>query len=121
MHESREKVLRGLESCLSGFNEYESLQGAPRATIEAVLARPTPDRLLAAVQALREGCSVAEVHRITAYDPWYLERFVEIVAAEKQVIETGLPNDAVGLRSLKAMGFSDKRLDRKSTRLNSSH
>src|SRR3546814_8623158 len=48
IHESLQKALRGLETGLSGFNEYESLEGASRATIEAELARPTPDRLLVA-------------------------------------------------------------------------
>ena len=33
-----------------------------------------PDRLLVAAQALREGLSVAEIHAITKYDPWFLER-----------------------------------------------
>ena len=33
-----------------------------------------PDRLLVAAQALREGFTVAEIHAITKYDPWFLER-----------------------------------------------
>ncbi|OHT20267.1 carbamoyl-phosphate synthase large subunit [Edaphosphingomonas haloaromaticamans] len=110
IHESMQKALRGLETGLSGFNFVEALAGAERAVIEAELARPTPDRLLVAAQALREGFSVDEVHRIAKYDPWFLERLAEIVAAEKQVMEEGLPRDAQGLRRLKAMGFSDKRL-----------
>src|SRR3546814_3640337 len=97
------KALRGLETGLCGFDDYQPLEGASRAAIEAELVRPTPDRLLVAVQALREGFTVAEVQNFTHYDPWFLERFVEIVAAERGVIENGLPNDAAGLRRLKAM------------------
>src|SRR3546814_16760666 len=41
---------------------------------------------------------------------WFLERIAEIVAAEEEVCRNGLPRDAAGLRRLKAMGFSDKRL-----------
>src|SRR3546814_15998389 len=41
---------------------------------------------------------------------WFLERIAEIVAAEEEVCRNGLPRDAEGLRRLKAMGFSDKRL-----------
>ncbi|MGE5722166.1 MAG: carbamoyl-phosphate synthase large subunit [Sphingomonadales bacterium] len=109
-HESLQKALRGLETGLIGLDGVKPLYGAPRAEIEAALARPTPDRLLVAAQALREGFSVAEVHAIAKYDPWFLERIKEIVDAEEEVSTEGLPKDADGLRRLKAMGFSDKRL-----------
>lgn len=110
IHESMQKALRGLETGLSGFNQVDRLVGAPRAEIEAALAVATPDRLLVAAQALREGFTVAEVHAIAKYDPWFLERIAEIVAAEEEVCRQGLPIDAAGMRRLKAMGFSDKRL-----------
>ena len=110
IHESLQKALRGLETGLSGFNDVEHLRGAPKAEIEAALSQATPDRLLVAAQALREGLSVEEVHAIAKYDPWFLNRIKEIVDAEAEVIEHGLPRDAAGMRRLKAMGFSDKRL-----------
>jgi carbamoyl-phosphate synthase large subunit len=109
-HESLQKALRGLETGLAGLNEIENLSGAPRDEILAALARPTPDRLLVAAQALREGLSVAEVHAVAKYDPWFLERLAEIVAAEEQVKRAGLPREAAAMRRLKAMGFSDRRL-----------
>ena len=108
--ESLQKALRGLETGLSGLDGVKALYGAPRAEIEAALALPTPDRLLVAAQALREGFTVAEIHAIAKYDPWFLERIKEIVDAEEAVCTNGLPNDAQGMRKLKAMGFSDKRL-----------
>ncbi len=110
IHESLQKALRGLETGLSGFNQVDRLVGAPRAEIEAALAMATPDRLLVAAQALREGFTVADIHAIAKYDPWFLERIAEIVAAETEVAQGGLPIDAAGMRRLKAMGFSDKRL-----------
>jgi carbamoyl-phosphate synthase large subunit len=109
-HESLQKALRSLETGLIGLDGVRELYGAPRVEIEAALARPTPDRLLVAAQAMREGFSVAEIHAITRYDPWFLERIEEIVAAEREVETDGLPNDAVGMRRLKAMGFCDRRL-----------
>src|SRR3546814_13443485 len=108
IHESLQKALRGLETGLSGFNQGDALVGAPREEIEAALGRPTPDRLLVAAQALREGFTVAEIHGIAKYDPWFLERIAEIVAAEDEVCRDGLPQDAAGMRRLKAMGVSDK-------------
>ncbi|HEX7782108.1 MAG TPA: carbamoyl-phosphate synthase large subunit [Sphingobium sp.] len=110
IHESMQKALRGLETGLSGFNVVDHLVGAPKDDIIAALALPTPDRLLVAAQALREGLSVAEVHAIAKYDPWFLERIKEIIEAEQEVIDNGLPQDADGMRRLKSMGFSDKRL-----------
>ncbi|KQM98098.1 carbamoyl-phosphate synthase large subunit [Sphingomonas sp. Leaf25] len=110
IHESLQKALRGLETGLSGFNGVERLIGAPKAEIEAALAIASPDRLLVAAQALREGFTVAEIHAIAKYDPWFLERIAEIVAAETEVCTNGLPQDAAGMRRLKSMGFSDKRL-----------
>jgi len=110
IHESLQKALRGLETGLNGLDGVRSLYGAQKEDIEAALAVPSPDRLLVAAQALREGLSVAEVHAVTKYDPWFLERIREIVEEEESVCRDGLPGDAAGLRRLKAMGFSDRRL-----------
>ncbi|MFD1766285.1 carbamoyl-phosphate synthase large subunit [Sphingorhabdus buctiana] len=110
IHESMQKALRGLETGLSGFNYVDELRGAPKDELAAALTRATPDRLLVAAQALREGMSVAEVHQYSKFDPWFLERMAEIVAAEEEVKTNGIPQDAEGMRRLKAMGFSDKRL-----------
>ncbi|MEY3623262.1 MAG: hypothetical protein RLZZ407_821 [Pseudomonadota bacterium] len=110
IHESLQKALRGLETGLSGFNYIDALKGASKDQLSAELSRATPDRLLVAAQALREGMSVAEIHAIAKFDPWFLERLEEIIAAENDVKTNGLPNSAEALRRLKAMGFSDKRL-----------
>ncbi|MBB5708084.1 carbamoyl-phosphate synthase large subunit [Sphingopyxis panaciterrulae] len=110
IHESLQKALRGLETGLSGFNMVDRLVGASHEVLKSELAKPTPDRLLVAAQAIREGLELAEINRIAGYDLWFLDRIAEIVAAEEDVCRNGLPRDAEGLRRLKAMGFSDKRL-----------
>jgi carbamoyl-phosphate synthase large subunit len=110
IHESMQKALRGLETGLSGFNYADELKGAPKDELAAALTRATPDRLLVAAQALREGMPVAEVHQYSKFDPWFLERLAEIVAAEEEVKTNGIPQDAERMRRLKSMGFSDKRL-----------
>ncbi|MFN3818899.1 carbamoyl-phosphate synthase large subunit [Blastomonas sp.] len=108
--ESVQKALRGLETGLSGFNFVDHLVGAPHDDIIAELSQATPDRLLVAAQALREGMTVEQVHAVAKYDPWFLEQIKQIVDAEAEVLADGLPRDAVGMRRLKSMGFSDKRL-----------
>jgi len=110
IHESLQKALRGLETGLSGFNIVDRLVGASPELLKSELAKSTPDRLLVAAQAIREGLELAEINRIAGYDMWFLDRIAEIVAAEEDVCRNGLPREAEGLRRLKAMGFSDKRL-----------
>ncbi|MEM1131626.1 MAG: carbamoyl-phosphate synthase large subunit [Pseudomonadota bacterium] len=110
IQESMQKALRGLETGLDGFNRVPRLEGVHRDVIVAELAKPTPERLLVIAQALREGLSESEVCEITHYDPWFVARIAEIVAAEAEVMEHGLPTEAEGLRALKSMGFSDRRL-----------
>ncbi len=108
--ESMQKALRGLETGLDGFNRVLHLEGAGRDAIIAALSKQMPDRLLIVGQAFREGFTVEDVHAITHYDLWFLRHIHEIIAEEAAIMENGLPTDAAGLRRLKAMGFSDKRL-----------
>ncbi|MBA4163594.1 MAG: carbamoyl phosphate synthase large subunit [Erythrobacter sp.] len=108
--ESLQKALRGLETGLDGLNRIPELEGEERDVITAALSRRTPDRLLKVGQAFREGMGVEEIAAITGYDPWFLRQIEAIIAAESEIGERGLPGDAAGLRRLKAMGFSDKRL-----------
>ena len=110
INESMQKALRGLETGLDGFNRVLELEGAEREDIAAALARATPDRILVAAQAMREGFSNQEIHDIAGFDPWFLDRIREIIDAEQDILDNGLPNDADALRTLKSMGFSDKRL-----------
>ncbi len=111
--ESLQKALRGLETGLSGLDEVE-IAGAggadARDAVRAALSRATPERILKIAQALRLGWTVEEIHAITRYDPWFLERLAEIVALEERVRAHGLPADAANMRMLKAHGFSDLRL-----------
>ena len=114
--ESCQKALRGLETGLSGFDEIAipgadaSDPAAVKAAVQAQLSQPTPDRLRVIAQAFRHGLSVEEVRVACAYEPWFLRQIEEIIAAEAEIADKGLPCDAAGFRRLKAAGFSDARL-----------
>ena len=111
--ESMQKALRSLETGLSGLDpiDVQGLGAGDDANaFRAALAAPTPDRLRVTAEALRHGLPIEQVRSITQYDPWFLEQINDIVTMEKTVASEGLPADADGLRALKAMGFSDKRL-----------
>jgi len=106
--ESLQKALRSMETGLTGLDEIE-LENDPNA-IRAALGRATPDRLRLTAQAMRLGFPMAEIERITRYDPWFLSEIEAIVSMEETVRHTGLPTQASALRMLKQMGFSDARL-----------
>ncbi|HET9336226.1 MAG TPA: carbamoyl-phosphate synthase large subunit, partial [Sphingomicrobium sp.] len=108
--ESLQKALRSMETGLTGLDRVPELMTASEQQVENALGRPTPDRLLVAAEALRHGFTVERIHQISGFDPWFLERLAEIVRAEEQVRDEGLPHESGGMRRLKAMGFSDKRL-----------
>jgi carbamoyl-phosphate synthase large subunit len=111
--ESLQKALRGLETGLTGLDEIEIPglgHGEDRNAIRAALGTPTPDRLRMVAQAIRMGTSLDEVHAMCKIDPWFLEQIAGILHIETRIREHGLPADAVNLRMLKAMGFSDARL-----------
>ncbi|MDA7826750.1 carbamoyl-phosphate synthase large subunit [Rhodobacteraceae bacterium] len=110
IHESLQKALASMESGLTGFDEVE-IEGAPeKSAIIAAISKQTPDRMRTIAQAMRHGMSNDEIHAVTMFDPWFLERIREIVEAEQRVIHNGLPSDAAGLRELKMLGFTDARL-----------
>ncbi|MBX3513069.1 MAG: carbamoyl-phosphate synthase large subunit [Xanthobacteraceae bacterium] len=111
--ESLQKALRSLETGLSGLDEIEIEglgQDDDKNAIRAALGRPTPDRLLKVVQAMRLGTTNEEIFTACKIDPWFLEQLRAIVDLEAEVKEKGLPTTAGPMRMLKANGFSDARL-----------
>src|SRR5262249_33617692 len=70
---------------------------------------PTPNRLLQVAQAMRLGWSNEDIFNSCRIDPWFLSELRGIVEMEGKVRKHGLPQNAHGMRTLKAMGFSDAR------------
>ncbi len=110
IHESMQKALASMESGLTGFDEID-IPGAPdRAAIVKAISQQTPDRMRTIAQAMRHGMSNDEIHGVTMFDPWFLDRIREIIDAEEAVRSCGLPSDEAGMRALKMLGFTDARL-----------
>ncbi len=108
--EALQKGLRSLETGLAGLDPVEKPGDGTRDAFRAALSTPRPDRLLIAAEALRAGLSVEEIHAACKFDPWFLRQMEDIVEAERRVAAEGLPGDELGMRALKALGFSDRRL-----------
>ena len=109
-HESLQKALCSLETELSGFDEIDIPNAPEKSAIIKALSEQTPDRIRVIAQAMRFGLSNSEIHEVTMYDPWFLERIREIVAMELEISQNGLPIEEENLRQIKSMGFSDLRL-----------
>src|SRR5215212_1047651 len=111
--ESLQKALRGLETGLTGLDEID-IEGLGRSddknAIRAALGTPTPNRILQVAQAMRLGWSNEEIFTSCKIDPWFLAEMRSIVEMEGKIRKSGLPAHAFGMRTLKAMGFSDARL-----------
>lgn len=111
--ESLQKALRGLETGKVGLDPT----GLDLTTEDGMIAlrrelkEPGPERMFHLGDAFRAGMSVEDVHALSFVDPWFLDQIEDIIAAEKAVAADGLQAlDAVRMRELKRMGFSDARL-----------
>ncbi len=110
IHESLQKALASMETGLTGFDEVE-IEGAPeKSAVIKAISKQTPDRMRTIAQAMRHGLTNDEIHGVTKFDPWFLDRIREIVEAEEQVRQNGLPTATADMRRFKMMGFTDARL-----------
>ena len=117
--ESLMKAIRSLEIDRHGLadpgpEELEGLsEGARKKLILKGLRIPGPDRLWTIARACREGWTEEEIYRASGVDPWFLAHLAELVEMEGAAAQTGLLEDAFGLRYLKQNGFSDSEIARR--------
>ena len=105
--ESLQKALRGLEVGVDGFN----LKSVDMDKIEDELAYPRGERLWYVADAFGVGMSLADIHRFTRIDPWFLAQIKDLVDTELEIEKKRLGDFSTAeLRDLKRKGFSDRRL-----------
>ena len=75
--------------------------------IRVQLRNPTPLRIFAIAQALRDGIDIEEIHRLTGIDPWFLRAIEPIVDSYRRLRRVTLPLAPDMLSSVKRLGFSD--------------
>jgi carbamoyl-phosphate synthase large subunit len=80
-----------------------------RSELEENLRRPTDERLLLIVSALKNSFSVEEIYELTGIDPWFINKVNNIVDTEGMLRSTTLedPQTPDVVRHAKALGFSD--------------
>jgi carbamoyl-phosphate synthase large subunit len=110
--ESLQKALRGLETGCDGLDpRFDLAREEARDELRKELAIARPERLWHVADGFRAGMTSAELHVLTAIDPWFLAQIGDLVATEEHLRGRGLAElEATELRSLKRKGFSDSRL-----------
>ena len=111
--ESLQKALRGLETGINGLDEIcgPIATDADRDHLRHELRMPGPDRLLYVADALRHGYSFEDVAKLTGIDPWFVVQIADLVNAESDIRDAGLPGlSEQFLRKMKRKGFSDARM-----------
>jgi carbamoyl-phosphate synthase large subunit len=87
--EALQKALRMLDTRVPAFED-----------IRKILRNPTPERIYAALEALRKGITIEEIHELSHIDHWFLQKLANIVAMEKDL----------DLPAAKRLGFSDAQI-----------
>ena len=112
--ESFQKAMRSLEKGLNGVDPLVPINSddeeSLRDQILSNAAKTSPQRLLHIADALRHGVDKEKIYQLSKVDMWYLERIENIVNAERDIIENGLPTTGEGWMKIKKLGFSDAQL-----------
>ncbi len=110
-NESFQKAMRSLETGLAGWGCQGDEKLPNLDAIRSGLRTPNPDRMLTVRQALLLGMSVEEIYELTGIDPWFLDKFQQLLQTEKFIKRTALdqftPED---LLQVKQQGFSDRQI-----------
>ncbi|MBS1062282.1 carbamoyl-phosphate synthase large subunit [Gluconobacter wancherniae] len=110
--EAIQKGLRSMETGLMGLDPVEAPGDGSLDAYRAALSEPRPERILMVAQAIRAGLSLEDIHAACKFEPWFIRQLQDIVTSEREIEKNGLPQDAYGMRRLKAQGFSDAQLSR---------
>ena len=78
--------------------------------IENHLLNPDDFILYYVAAALKKGISVEKIYKLSAIDPWFIEKIKNIVDKEKKLQESQLESQL--LHDAKKLGFSDKQIGR---------
>jgi len=102
-----QKALCSLELDLDGFTSKTSDPGL----IIENLQNAGPLRILYVADGFRQGCSIEDIYKYTAIDPWFLDQIKTIVNIELEISNSDQYSiEAMKLLFWKQQGFSDSRL-----------
>ena len=109
--ESFQKALRSLETGLDGWSLPKSWKKLTKQELEYSLRVPNPERVLVLKQAMSDGYSDADLHRLTSIDPWFLAQMRDLHDAEEWLRrQSGAGPSSIKAsdwQQVKKRGFSD--------------
>mgnify|MGYP000745287827 CR=1 FL=1 len=109
--ESFQKALRSLETGRAGWGCDRAEKLPSLEQIRAGLRTPNPERIFTVRHAMLMGMSVEEVYELTCIDPWFLDKFQDLLETEKFLKRTQLSElDREQLLDIKRQGFSDRQI-----------
>ncbi len=109
--ESFQKAIRMLDLDLEGVTSKKMVDTTKN--IESLLEAPTPKRMFAIAESLRQNITIEKIHKLTGIDPWFLYRIQNIVTEEKKIPKNIDQLTNTQLLKLKQLGFSDKKIGEK--------
>lgn len=109
--ESFQKAMRSLETGLTGWGCQGNDKLPNLDVIRSGLRTPNPDRMLTVRQAFILGMSVEEIYELTGIDPWFLDKFQQLIQTEKFIKRKDLQQfSADEMLQIKQLGYSDRQI-----------
>ncbi|MEX1324678.1 MAG: carbamoyl-phosphate synthase large subunit [Synechococcaceae cyanobacterium] len=110
--ESFQKAMRSLETGHAGWGCDRPDGAIPAGELDRALRTATPERIFAVREAMVAGRTDADIHALSAIDPWFLAKLRRILDAEQRLLRgrTLADLDAGALLALKQLGFSDRQI-----------
>ena len=109
--EALHKAIRSLEIGRYGLGFAKNFHRLPLDTLLRRLATPSSERQFLLYEALRQGASTEELHRLTHIKPWFIEQMRELVRLEEEILaHRGRELPVALLRRAKEDGFADRYL-----------
>ncbi|MGB3403910.1 MAG: carbamoyl-phosphate synthase large subunit [Microcoleaceae cyanobacterium] len=109
--ESFQKAMRSLETGLTGWGCQGNDKLPNLDAIRSGLRTPNPERMLTVRQAFILGMSVEEIYELTGIDPWFLDKFEQLIQAEKFIKRKSLQQlTADEMLQIKQLGYSDRQI-----------
>ncbi len=105
--EALQKAVRMQSGNIESITDNGLLKG--QAGLKYFLQTPTPKRLFAIAESFKHKAGVAQIHKLTGIDPWFLYRIKNIVETEKSFVKN-LELHREQMLQLKCLGFSDKKI-----------
>lgn len=91
--------------------QWDGFQSGLAPASDTALSNPSSNRILVIAQALYEGVSVEEIHRLTKIDRWFLHKLKTLSDFEKTLRSLeGRSITASLLQRAKCLGFADKQI-----------